>query len=41
MLYGRDGDTIDDDGDVLTWDALSWTHENRNKKNAAGQDRCK
>lgn len=40
MLYGREGDTIHD-GDLLTWDPLTWVHEERNKKNAAGQYRCK
>lgn len=40
MLHGQVGDTIHD-GDLITWDPLTWTHENRNKKNAAGQQRCK
>ena len=39
MLYGRMGDTIHD-GDLVTWDPMTWTHEERNKKNAAGQQRC-
>ena len=40
MMYGRAGDTIHD-GDLLTWDPLTWVHEERNKKNAAGQLRRK
>ena len=40
LLYGRTGDTIHD-GDLMTWDPLTWIHEERNKKNAAGQHRCK
>ena len=40
MLYGRTGDTVHD-GDLLTWDPLSWLHENRNKKNEAGEKRCR
>lgn len=40
MLFDRAGDSIED-GDLLTWDPLSWIHENRNKKNAAGQERSK
>ena len=41
MLHGQMGDTIIHDGDLITWDPLTWTHENRNKTNAAGQQRCK
>ena len=40
MLYGKEGDTIHD-GDLMTWDPIVWIHENRNKKNEAGQERCK
>ena len=40
MLFGRRGDTVHE-GDLLTWDPLAWIHENRNKKNAAGQQRRK
>ena len=36
MLFGKNNDTIHE-GHLMTWDPLSWTHEERNKKNAAGQ----
>lgn len=39
MMYGRTGDGIND-ADLVTWDPLRWVHEERNKKNAAGQERC-
>ena len=40
MIYGQIGDTIHD-GDLLTWDPLAWLHEERNKRNQHGQQRCK
>ena len=40
MLFGKNNDTIHD-GALITWDPLTWIHEERNKKNAAGQERCK
>ena len=40
MLWGKTGDTVHD-GDLMTWDPFVWVHEERNKKNAAGQQRCK
>lgn len=39
MLWGKPGDTIHD-GDLLTWDPFVFVHEERNKKNEAGQQRC-
>ena len=38
MLFGKLNDTIHD-GHLITWDPLIWIHEERNKKNAAGQQR--
>ena len=40
MLHGSGTDTIDD-GSVVSWGPLMWLHEERNKKNEAGQQRRK
>ena len=40
MLFGKNNDTVHE-GSLITWDPLIWIHEERNKKNAAGQDRRK
>ena len=40
MIYGKGDDSIHD-GHLLTWDPFVWVHEERNKKNAAGQERRK
>ena len=40
MLYGKDGDTVND-GSLLSWDVMVYLHEEKNKKNSRGQRRRK
>ena len=38
MLYGEEGDSVHD-GHLITWCPMVYLHEERNKKNSAGQER--